>query len=207
MHPDNQGPEQKRVRARSAHDDGRTRRPYWQSPKRRDQRLERSLYEISGQPCFFTIRCYDRSLPFAQPSFASIAQECLLSGRERYDCEIDAYCVMPDHVHVIVTPREDGCSSLVFVDRFKGLTSYRLGKAGWTAKLWQPGYYDHLVTRDESMNRIVEYILHNPVRRGLCADPDAYPWSGIPDPRYTKPMYDERNAQMDHEIPARSPGL
>ena len=76
----------------------------------------------------------------------------------------------------------EGRSSLTFGDRFKGLTSFRLGKSGWAEKIWQPGSYDHLITADDAMEEIVDYILENPVRSGLCEAPDGNPWSGIAEP-------------------------
>lgn len=86
---------------------------------------------------------------------------------------------MPDHVHVIATPLSGGASSLEFLARFKGLTSYQMGKAGWHGQVWQPGFYDHLIRRDEDLVAIVAYVMENPVRKGLCDDPAAYPWSGM----------------------------
>ena len=50
---------------------------------------------------------------------------------------------------------------------------------GWTGKLWQPRYYDHIVRSDEKMNAICEYILQNPIRKGLVESIDGWPWCGI----------------------------
>lgn len=97
-------------------------------------------------------------------------------------CEIDVFCIMPNHVHLVARPISSGYSSLRFTDRFKGLASFHLGNAGWGGKVWQPRSHDHLIGRDEAMDRIVAYTLHNPVRAGLCASPEDYPWAGIPEP-------------------------
>jgi len=158
-------------------------RPFWPSSEPTNRRLDPDLYRISGQPCSFTIRAYGRLRPFAEPRFAAIAQQCLLESRARYGCEVDAYCIMPDHVHLVATPFTDRASSLTFVDRFKGLTSFRLGRAGsGNSKVWQPRYHDHLIGPDDVLERIIEYILDNPVRQSLCLQPEDYPWSGIPPP-------------------------
>jgi REP element-mobilizing transposase RayT len=111
-------------------------RPFWPTLLRANRRLDRSLYEVPDQPCFFTIRTYGTSELFARPKLATLAQQCLLESQQRYGCQVEVYCVMPDHVHVIVTPMIEGRSSLTFVDRFKGVTSFRMGRSGWFGKVW-----------------------------------------------------------------------
>ncbi len=86
----------------------------------RNQRLSAHLYETIGQPCAFTIRTAPSTAPFAHPALARLAVECLLEQRIKSSCQLEVYCVMPDHLHVVVTPSEDGASSVRFVDRFKG---------------------------------------------------------------------------------------
>ena len=78
--------------------------------------------------------------PFAGPNLVTLAQQCPLQSERRYGCDIHAYCIMPDHVHIVVTPVVEGCSSLTFVGRFTGVTNLRLGKLGWAKKVWQPGH-------------------------------------------------------------------
>jgi hypothetical protein len=46
------------------------------------------------------------------------------------------------------------------------------------ARLWQEGYYDHIVRERDPMIGIVRYILNNPFRAGLVADGATYPFSG-----------------------------
>jgi hypothetical protein len=48
-----------------------------------------------------------------------------------------------------------------------------MGRRGRT---WQPESYDHVVRLDEGIRRTAEYICRNPVRAGLAASEDAYPW-------------------------------
>lgn len=86
---------------------------------------------------------------------------------------------MPDHVHVIVTLLEDGASSLLYVDRFKGWCGRVMRLSGWEGLLWQSRSYDHVIRSDENLQQIAAYILHNPVRRGLCGTPEEYRWSGL----------------------------
>jgi len=147
-----------------------------------NQRLSSELYAIAGQACFFTVRAAHSLTPFSDSARARCAVNCLLEQRRKSRCRLEVYCVMPDHIHLVVTPMHDGASSLQYVDRFKGWSSHLLRQAGWTGALWQPRSYDHMLRSDESLVQIAEYILHNPVRTGLCVRPEDYPWSGIPEP-------------------------
>lgn len=152
---------------------------------RRNQRLASEVYATAGRPCSFTVCCAPGRAPFVDENLASIAVECLLGQRHKSNCDVVVYCVMPDHVHLVVTPMVDGASSLQYIDRFKGWASYEAGRAGWTGYLWQRRSYDHVLRRDEDLEQIAAYILANPMRRGLCAEPEEYPWSGLPNPLST----------------------
>lgn len=64
----------------------------------------------------------------------------------------------------------------------KGFTTNESWKLGYAGSLWQRNFYDHILRGYESGMRIAEYIGANPVRTGLVAQADEYPWSGMPDP-------------------------
>jgi len=148
----------------------------------RNRRLPAHLYETIGQPCAFTIRTAPSTAPFAHPALARLAVECLLEQRIKSSCQLEVYCVMPDHLHLVVTPAEDGASSLRFVDRFKGWYSRVAHQAGVPGPLWQPRSYDHLIRTHEDLHRIADYIMANSIRKGLCDHVEEYPWSGILQP-------------------------
>ena len=77
--------------------------------------------------------------------------------------------VMPDHVHLLVRPAVDRRLSDT-VGRWK---SYLNRAAGIT---WQRNFFDHRIRNDEEEAEKWEYIRLNPVRKGLVADPDAWPY-------------------------------
>jgi len=94
----------------------------------------------------------------------------------RAPVDLHVYCVMPDHVHVLLTPL-DGANIVRFVQAVKSRTTHAYWALGGEGKLWQRGFFDHVVRRDESTSRIAEYILANPVRAGLVESALAYPFS------------------------------
>jgi REP element-mobilizing transposase RayT len=86
----------------------------------RNQHLASEVYQQAGQACFYTICGAPQAAPFRERRYADIAMRCLLEQQAKSHCSLLVYCVMPDHIHVVVAPERDGCSSLTYVDRFKG---------------------------------------------------------------------------------------
>ncbi|MGB9298974.1 MAG: transposase [Anaerolineae bacterium] len=108
--------------------------------------------------------------------------DLLREEQERQRCRVFTYCLMPDYLHFLVSPREEGVSILQFVDRYKGRTTNESWKFGWKGKLWQPRHYDHVVRRDEDLGVIALYLMQNPVRRGLVERSEDWPWGGQMNP-------------------------
>jgi len=90
--------------------------------------------------------------------------------------DLFAFCVMPDHVHILLRP--NGSDPIQYVQTVKGKTTRAYWKLGGVGKLWQRGFYDHILRSEESLFRIAQYILVNPVRAGLTDVLGAYPFCG-----------------------------
>ncbi|MFC2105566.1 transposase [Candidatus Bipolaricaulota bacterium] len=111
-------------------------------------------------------------------SNAVASEVCRILEEEatRAPTDLYAYCVMPDHVHVLLQP--NGGDLIQYVQAVKGKTTRAYWKLGRSSKLWQRGFHDHILRREESLHVIAQYILANPVRAGLTDDIVAYPFSG-----------------------------
>ncbi len=152
----------------------------WSKPYHpwRNQRLPAGCYADRTCICFITIRAYAGQAPFVTEELNSLTIQTLRDAQSSFGCVIYTYCLMPDHLHFLVRPEEDGQSVLKFTDRFKGKITNLSWSCGWTGHLWQPRYYDHLIRNDESLSAIARYIRDNPVRKHLVAEPEKWPWSG-----------------------------
>ncbi|HJW89378.1 MAG TPA: transposase [Anaerolineales bacterium] len=106
----------------------------------------------------------------------------LEAEQNRLNCRVYTYCLMPDHLHFLVSPVDDGSSVLRFTDQFKGKTTNFSWKLGWKGKLWQPRSYDHVVRDRDALFALSEYILDNPVRKELVERREYWRWSGILNP-------------------------
>jgi REP element-mobilizing transposase RayT len=85
---------------------------------------------------------------------------------------------MPNHVHVLWTPR---ISLPVLMRNVKGAAAYGanilLGRAG--QRFWQEEYFDRIVRNDAEFSRIRRYIEWNPVAAGLVRTPEEFLWSSV----------------------------
>jgi REP element-mobilizing transposase RayT len=95
---------------------------------------------------------------------------------KRYD--LHAWVVMPNHGHVMVTPREKWTLSSI-LHSWKSYTANEanriLGRVG--EPFWQIESYDHLVRDDKEFYLICEFTINNPVSAGLCAKPEDWKFS------------------------------
>ena len=93
-----------------------------------------------------------------------------------HEVEIWAYCLMPNHVHLIAVPHlEDGLRHAVgeVHRRYTRMVNFR---EGWRGHLWQ-GRFASFVLDEPYLLKATRYIELNPVRAGLISAPSRYPWS------------------------------
>ncbi len=77
--------------------------------------------------------------------------------------------VMPDHLHFIVQFSED-VVMMDFISKFKRWIASRCGVH------WQDGFFDHRLRNDAEFAEKYQYVLQNPVRKGLCATSEEWPF-------------------------------
>lgn len=131
-----------------------------------------------GQRTYFiTICCEKRHRFFADSARCARLIEHLRAISTNQYFLVHAYCVMPDHFHVLVEGQNAGSNLLEFVRLLKQRTSFEEKKNSGT-QLWQRYFYDHILRPKNSADVIAWYIWLNPVRKGLCAEPEDYPFSG-----------------------------
>jgi len=84
--------------------------------------------------------------------------------------------VMPDHVHLVLTP-DEGISLPSLMQAIKGASAHFVNRElGRKGRLWQRESFDHIVRSDDALAEKGEYVLNNPVRKGLVTDPRDWRW-------------------------------
>jgi REP element-mobilizing transposase RayT len=106
--------------------------------------------------------------------------------------QLHAWCVMPNHVHVVFTiasneekSRQDagatGRSPLATIlHSWKSHVAKEANKIlGRGGPFWQREYYDHLIRDEADFYQHLDYTILNPVKAGLCKEWREWPWSGL----------------------------
>jgi len=76
---------------------------------------------------------------------------------------------MPDHFHMVAKRKEEPLSKVMH--SLKGYSAKRVNTIlVRSGPVWQRGYHDHAIRKDEDLNEIILYCLNNPVRAGLVAN-------------------------------------
>jgi putative transposase len=131
----------------------------------------------------------------AQPAIAETVKEAL-HYRDGLEYDLFGYCVMPNHVHVVFSKsdcqsdlpgncqpasRSDCQSDLQLSKIMQSLKRHTARKAnlvlGRQGAFWQDESYDHVIRNAGEFQRILDYVLENPVKAGLVSVWDAWPWS------------------------------
>ncbi len=111
-----------------------------------------------------------------RPEIAALVQDALQHfDGERY--RLLAWCVMPNHVHV-VTDSVEGHSISGMVRGWKSFSARQANRLlGREGPLWHPDYFDRFMRNEEHLNRTIEYVERNPVAAGLVREPSDWRWS------------------------------
>ncbi len=109
------------------------------------------------------------------PAARRVFEQTLERVRVWYGLTINAYVVMPEHVHLLLHEPERSSLSTV-IQMLKQVVGRKL-RAVERARFWQPRYHDRNVRTKGQFDAAFAYIHRNPVKRGLCAHPADWVWS------------------------------
>jgi len=132
------------------------------------------------QPCFFADVDYQRYL------------DDLASATVKYQCQIHAYVLMTNHVHLLVTPLVDYGISYMMQALGRRYVRYVNKRYKRTGTLWEGRYKSSLIDTDQYLLICMRYIELNPVRASMVEHPGNYPWSS-----YRANAIDDSNELID----------
>ena len=108
----------------------------------------------------------------ANPDIANLVSEAI-RRKDGKEYSLDAYCIMPNHIHLVCTPLEFEGEIIPIskiMQSLKGATARQanilLNRRG---EFWHHESYDHVVRDSQEYERIIEYVMNNPIRAGLPA--------------------------------------
>ena len=133
---------------------------------------------------FITAVTANRRSLFKIESKAKLLITILKENNLKGHFELHAWVIMPDHIHLLLTPAPD-VSLEKAMQLIKGNFSFRLRSR---SPLWQPSFTRHRIEDAQDFKSHREYIHQNPVRAHLCSKAEEYPYSSANQPRAANPI-------------------
>jgi len=154
-------------------------------------------FHIEGHIYYITTVVYDRLPIFTKPAYVIPLIDSLNFYRYQHKFKLLGYCIMPDHLHLLIWPYGESTISEAMHD-YKRFTSGRLIRqatvednrvwldafraAGQETgrgehKVWQDSFWDKIIYSEGMLRQKLNYMHRNPVRAGLVERPEDYPYS------------------------------
>ena len=147
---------------------------------------------VAGGTYFITQVTYQRNPWLCSELGRKALREAITRVREKYPFRVDAFVLLPDHFHCILTlPSEDQDFSIRLrlikshVTRHYGTELDIKQEISWSrqkrkeSNLWQRRFWEHLIRDERDYSLHCDYIHHNPVRHKLCLKPKDWLFSSI----------------------------
>ena len=146
----------------------------------------------SGASYFFTVVTFRRKKFLTDDDCRAWLRKAIIKTRARYPFTIDAWVLLPDHLHCIWTlPQDDADFSVRWNGikrRFTIQAKQRLHKPEWInaskqkhreSTIWQRRFWEHQIRDDRDYQQHMDYIHYNPVKHGLVERVQDWPYSSF----------------------------
>ena len=142
-------------------------------------RLRLGRRSFAGQVYLVTFTTFRRVPHFADPALATTAARLLADRAVWSGAALLAWVLMPDHWHGVVSL--GGASLSRTIGALKGRSARRLRDAHpRVGRVWDRGFHDRALRKDEALRDMARYVVMNPVRAGLVPTVGAYPfWDAV----------------------------
>jgi len=140
----------------------------------RGHALRRGRVSEDGRAYMITTVTRDRRPIFNNLNTARALVGTLQSAQDHEHAFTLAYVIMPDHLHWLMQ-LGDGMSLARVVRAVKAISARRIG-----GSIWQKGFHDRALRREEDLADVARYIIANPVRAGVANSVWSYPhWDAV----------------------------
>jgi len=163
--------------------------------KRNVYRRTHHAINTPGEAHYLTFSCYKRRAFLSRDRTRQYFLDAMERARKEHEFDLWAYAIMSNHAHLLIFPRRENYDmgkietaikvsvsrrALAYLRTYnpKGLRHLATGHVHTPYRFWTSGNgYDKNVTALPATNAIADYIHNNPVRAGLCANPEDWEWS------------------------------
>jgi putative transposase len=133
---------------------------------------------LPGIPYHVTQRGNRRQKTFFEDADYALYRDLLAQSAEKAGAEVWCYCLMPNHVHIIVVPSDEDGLRRTFADTHRRYTGYINARNRWTGHLWQ-GRFGAVAMDEGHLAAAVRYVSNNPVRAQLVKRASDWRWSSV----------------------------
>jgi putative transposase len=133
---------------------------------------------VPGVPHHVTQRGNRRERTFFEDGDYRFYLDLLAEESAKAGVEVWAYCLMPNHVHVVMTPSGADGLRRAFADLHRRYTRRINLRHQWTGHLWQ-GRFGSVAMDEAHLLAAVRYVTLNPVRARLVERAEDWPWSSV----------------------------
>ena len=128
---------------------------------------------------FLTVVTHQRRFVLSNQQACGVLRELWEKSMNQYGWFVGKYLIMPDHIHLFAVPAIVADPMASWIGSWKSLAARRLKEVvGIQPPLWQRDYFDRFLRSASSYAREWDYVAMNPVRKGLCARTEDWPWQG-----------------------------
>jgi putative transposase len=138
--------------------------------------MPRPRIAIPGIPYHVTQRGTRRQLTFFCHEDYERYLEVLAQETRKHRLEVWAYCLMPNHVHLLVVPATAEALARLFRSLHSHYAELVNAREGWTGHLWQQRFQSFPMDA-RHLRAALSYVLLNPVRAGLVEEATSWAWS------------------------------
>lgn len=135
--------------------------------------------DYAGDEIIHVTVCARCGEPFRDHRLAQLVCESVEFYCRKLNYRLFGYCLMPDHLHVLLSPAGSGTPLGKWLMVLKNYTGRMLGDGGGTPPLWQRSAYDHVCREGETTEGVLAYIVNNAVRRGYVDRWQEWPWTRV----------------------------
>ena len=133
---------------------------------------------VPGLPHHVTQRGNRGTRTFFEDGDYALYRDLLSEAARKAEAAIWAYCLMPNHVHLVIVPADEDGLRRTLADAHRRYTGYVNARLRVTGHLWQ-GRFGSVVMDEAHLSHAVRYVSLNPVRARLVERARDWPWSSV----------------------------
>ena len=132
---------------------------------------------VQSDKIFFVTTNLRKGLAYFTTKERDLLCGAIAEVRGRRPFRLVGFVVMPDHIHLLVLPDPTDTVSALMQD-LKHTTGRAINaERGRQGMVWQKGFFDRFMRTPKEFGKTLDYIHHNPVRKGLVGKPTEWRWS------------------------------